>query len=195
MREGDAKRAPRGNEAGSDLPENGSKPVPRGSVAGPVLWENDAGWEQAHVSFRRMEEGDVGQAAGIERQLFSQPWTEQAFLDAMSQDTLFLSAVSGDELVGYCGMYCSFGEGEITNVAVAPAWQGRGIGRRMLGCLLAMARWEGIARVVLEARASNRRAIGLYESLGFRACGIRKGFYEFPREDGIVMERSLLPSA
>ena len=44
-----------------------------------------------------------------------------------------------------------------------------------------------IARIVLEVRASNDSAIRLYERNGFVQCGMRKGFYEFPKEDAYVM--------
>ncbi len=140
------------------------------------------------IFFRRMEEKDIGRVADMERTLFSRPWSAQAFSEALRQDSLFVTAVDGEEAVGYCGMYCSYGEGEITNVAVAPRLQGRGIGRKMMEYLIGQARLEGMGRLILEARVSNVRAIRLYESLGFRNCGIRKDFYELPREDGMVME-------
>ena len=137
--------------------------------------------------FRRMEEGDIPAVAKIEQELFSKPWSEQAFLQAMQQDTLFVVVVNRNTIVGYCGMYCSFEEGEITNVAVSHKRQNQGIGRRMLHYLLGQAAQKGITRIILEVRISNANAIHLYESLGFQNCGIRKDFYEMPREDGMVM--------
>jgi len=137
--------------------------------------------------FRRMEEGDIPAVAKIEQELFSKPWSEQAFLQAMQQDTLFVVVLNRNTIVGYCGMYCSFEEGEITNVAVAPERQNQGIGRRMMHYLLEQAAQKGITRIILEVRISNANAICLYESLGFQSCGIRKDFYEIPREDGMVM--------
>lgn len=139
------------------------------------------------LNIRRMELQDIPAVAQIEKQLFSQPWSKQAFQESLREDTLFLTAWFGAELAGYCGMYCSSGEGEITNVAVAPMFQNQGIGRRMLESLLAQARQRGISRVLLEVRISNANAIHLYQELGFQNCGIRKGLYEFPKEDGMVM--------
>ena len=62
--------------------------------------------------------------------------------------------------------------GDLT-VAVAPAWQGRGVGRALFGALLAavQAEYPHVRRVELLARESNARAIGLYESVGFRREG------------------------
>ena len=142
---------------------------------------------EKQIQFRKMETQDIPAIAQIERQLFSRPWSGQSFLEAMQQDTLFIAAVYGNEIVGYCGMYCCLEEGEITNVAVVPASQNQGIGRRMLECLLRQARQKGISRIILEVRISNASAIHLYDKLGFQNCGIRKNLYEMPREDGMIM--------
>lgn len=131
--------------------------------------------------------------AQIERAVFSRPWSRQAFAQSMQHDTLFVVAIKGEAVIGYCGMYCSFGEGEITNVAVIPGEQGAGIGRKMMEYLLAQARDAGISRIVLEVRVSNERAIHLYEGLGFCSCGIRRNFYDMPREDGMVMALDRMP--
>ncbi|TGY96678.1 ribosomal-protein-alanine N-acetyltransferase [Petralouisia muris] len=142
----------------------------------------------AELVFREMDVRDIPEAVRLERQLFSCPWSEQAFLESLNQDTLFVTAQKDSVIVGYCGMYCyAGGEGEITNVAVAPRCQNQGIGRKMMEYLLAQARTRGIIRIILEARVSNANAIHLYEETGFRSCGIRKNLYELPREDGIIM--------
>ncbi len=152
------------------------------------LAKQEAVRQPAQLEIRRMEEQDIPAVARMEQQLFSSPWSEKSFHEALGQDVLFLVAARQDMPVGYCGMYCSQEEGEITNVAVLDAFQGQGIGRRMLGELLRQASVRGIRRVFLEVRVSNSKAIRLYESLGFQNCGIRKGFYAFPREDGMVMQ-------
>lgn len=137
--------------------------------------------------FRQMKAGDISDAACLEQQLFSRPWSEQAFQQALEQDTLFVVVLENNTILGYSGMYCSLPEGEITNVAVAPSRHNQGIGRMLLNYLLNQAKEKGICRVILEVRISNENAIHLYESMGFQNCGIRKNFYEMPREDGMVM--------
>ena len=79
------------------------------------------------------------------------------------------------------------GEGEITNVSVLPGFRGRGISRRLLRMLLREAGERGTRVFTLEVRAGNRPAIALYESLGFRTEGVRRGFYEKPAEDALIM--------
>lgn len=139
------------------------------------------------IVIRSMEAQDIPAVAGLEKQLFSKPWSEQAFLDSLQQDTLFLVALHGSTVAGYCGMYCFSGEGEIMNVAVAPQWQNQGIGHRMLAALTERSQEKKIRRMILEVRVSNTSAIHLYEKLGFQNCGIRKDLYELPREDGMIM--------
>ena len=56
----------------------------------------------------------------------------------------------------------------VSNVAVHPDWQGRGIGRAMLEAALDFARGYGGAWVVLQVRDDNQAARRLYDSLGFR---------------------------
>jgi len=144
---------------------------------------------EEQLRFRKMRKADVPFVEAIERSVFSRPWSEEAFVQAMQQDTIFIVAERHNKIVGYCGMYCSFEEGEITNVAVAPAEHNQGIGRAMMKYLLRQARQNGITRSLLEVRISNKSAIHLYRSLGFENCGVRKDFYEMPREDGMIMVR------
>jgi ribosomal protein S18 acetylase RimI-like enzyme len=59
----------------------------------------------------------------------------------------------------------------ISNVAVHPDWQGRGIGRALMVNSLDYARDYGGAWAVLQVRDRNAVARRLYESLGFRAIG------------------------
>lgn len=143
--------------------------------------------ERERLQFRMMREEDIPAVAAIERMVFSQPWTKRAFADALKQDVIFVVVLKEDTVIGYCGMYCSPGEGEITNVAVLPKEQGRNVGKKLMGYLLEQAQKKGIARMTLEVRISNENAIHLYEAMGFHNCGIRKDLYEMPREDGMVM--------
>lgn len=141
---------------------------------------------------RQMCDEDVPQAAKLEKICFSEPWSEQGFLDGIKQEqNLFLAAVEKQEqnlfLAGYVGMYVAGDEGEITNVAVHPDFRRQGIGKKLLQHLLLMSRQRGISRIVLEVRVSNRAAILLYEETGFSAAGVRKGFYAMPREDALIM--------
>ena len=48
---------------------------------------------------------------------------------------------------------------------------------------------RAIHAFTLEVRVGNAAAIHIYEKLGFVPAGVRKGFYEKPKEDGLIMWR------
>lgn len=137
---------------------------------------------------RAMRSGDVPAVAELEAQIFSQPWSAQGFLDALAlPDTVFLVAEEEHRILGYIGMYLSIDEGEITNVAVAPDARRRGVGQELLLQIKREAKQRAVGRLVLEVRTSNEGAIALYEKNGFSVAGVRKGFYERPKEDAYIM--------
>lgn len=147
--------------------------------------------EQNRTTVRSMSWEDLARVACLEAQIFSCPWSEQGFRDALSMEqAVFLVAARQEEVLGYCGMYCAADEGEITNVAVAPPFRRQGVGGQMMGRMLAISRERGICRVILEVRVSNREAIRFYRKWGFAVEGRRKGFYQLPQEDGYVMVKS-----
>jgi [ribosomal protein S18]-alanine N-acetyltransferase len=78
-------------------------------------------------------------------------------------------------------------EFEILNLAVATAWRRRGAGAGLVHAALERARSAGAKQVYLEVRASNRAAISLYESIGFRECGRRASYYRDPPEDAVLL--------
>lgn len=137
---------------------------------------------------RRMTEADCKKAAELEREIFSQPWSEQGFLDALARkENIFLVAEEAGELYGYLGMYQSLDEGEITNVAVKPDKRNAGIGFLLMQAAMEAAKQQQISQIILEVRVSNASAIHLYKKCGFINCGVRKGFYDFPKEDAYIM--------
>ena len=124
---------------------------------------------------------DISQVAEIERQIFSIPWSEKAFKDSMESDnTIYIVAKEDNNVAGYAGMYLSFEEGNITNVAVNPSGRRKGIGEKIVRDILNRAYEKGVRDVFLEVRETNSAAIALYEKIGFKEEGIRKNFYEKP---------------
>lgn len=140
------------------------------------------------MKVRAMIVEDCPHVAELEKMIFSQPWSEQGFRDALNMErNIFLVAEEDGIIYGYIGMYQSLDEGEITNVAVAPGKRNAGTGRLLMQVAMEQAKQQGITRIVLEVRVSNASAIHLYEKCGFVNCGIRKGFYDFPKEDAYIM--------
>ena len=82
---------------------------------------------------RKMTLEDIQAVAEIETQCFSQPWSEKSFYDSISrEDTIFLVCELKEQVVGYIGMYLSFDEASITNVAVLPSYRKMGIGQKLV---------------------------------------------------------------
>jgi ribosomal-protein-alanine acetyltransferase len=77
-------------------------------------------------------------------------------------------------------------EWEIENIAVAGSARRRGLGTRLLGELLDLARARGADAVFLEVRESNHAARALYEKWAFLESGHRRGYYKDPKEDAIL---------
>ena len=103
--------------------------------------------------------------AQIEKECFSQPWSEQGFLDGTSAAIFFVA--EEPLIVGYIGMYRMPPEGEITNVAVTRKMRKKGCGRELLLRMQLWADEHGIDRIILEVRSGNEPAIHIYRTCGF----------------------------
>lgn len=141
-----------------------------------------------NVIFRSMREEDAAAAAALEAACSREAWSERAFASAACDpNALYLVAEEDGGIVGCCGIWQSFEDGDICNVAVKESCRRRGIGESMLLELMRCAVRNGIRNFTLEVRSGNRAAVALYEKLGFIKEGIRKGFYSNPAEDALIM--------
>ena len=86
------------------------------------------------------------------------------------------------------GLYLSFEEASVTNVAVSPSFRKKGYGEALVTAAKEAVREAGAECIFLEVRQSNEPAISLYKKLDFEELGIRKKFYEHPVEDAIIMK-------
>lgn len=133
---------------------------------------------------------DISQVETIEKQLFSLPWSEKSFLDALrTPENVYLVCEEDGVIAGYCGMWTVFGEGNITNMAVSPDFRRRGIAEQLMNEMERLGRDMGVDVFFLEVRESNDAARGLYEKTGYKNIGVRKRFYERPVEDAVVMSK------
>ena len=140
------------------------------------------------IEYREMTAEDVPFISRLEEETFSMPWSAASFLQMIEkEDARYYVAEEDGKLLGGCGLLLIAGEGNITNVVVAPEARRRGVATEMLTHLLAAGDREGLTAYTLEVRVSNQAAIGLYEKLGFASEGIRPNFYEKPTEDAMIM--------
>jgi [ribosomal protein S18]-alanine N-acetyltransferase len=143
--------------------------------------------------FDALTPADADRCAELESQLFvgDDPWPARAFMaELAAKHNLYVAARADDKLVGYGGI-SRLGrkppyEYEIHTIGVDPAYQGHGIGRRLLTDLLDFA--DG-GVVFLEVRTDNDAAIALYRSAGFVNVGLRKRYYRASGADAYTMRR------
>lgn len=141
------------------------------------------------VEVRRMRRSDVAAVVAIEEEAFSTPWREETFASLIDRPGVeLLTMEDRDEgVIGYAVLWCILDQGELANVAVTPRLRGRGLGAHLLSRVLDVARERGIESLYLEVRASNARAAELYRRFGFTDVGLRRGYYQDPKEDARIM--------
>lgn len=83
-------------------------------------------------------------------------------------------------------------EAEVLTLAVSPASQRRGLGRRLLRAALDGAQARGAIRMFLEAASDNIPALSLYGGAGFKQVGRRPGYYP-GGSDALVLRLDLTP--
>jgi ribosomal-protein-alanine acetyltransferase len=100
-------------------------------------------------------------------------------------------AEEGGAVVGVVAARTIANEAEILNLAIAPAWRRRGIGRGLAEAAMGASRAAGAEHVFLEVRESNAEARAFYEGMLFTQTGRRRGYYRDPIEDALVLSRKL----
>ena len=139
------------------------------------------------IEITRMNESHVCAVAELEKQNFSEPWSENSVRGELTNAlALWLVALDGDEVVGYVGSQTVLGEADMMNIAVAHSHRRQGIAKALVEELI---RQLDANMLTLEVRASNEGAIALYESLGFRQVGLRKNYYRKPKEDALILRK------
>lgn len=142
---------------------------------------------------RCMRADDLDAVHAIERRAYTHPWSMGILRDCLKAGYGCYVFEDGEALLGYGIMSMAAGEGHVLNLCVDPAFQGQGVGRRILVHLLDQARRRDVDTLFLEVRESNAPAIALYHALGFNEIGRRRDYYPAPqgREDALLFARSL----
>lgn len=137
-----------------------------------------------------MDRSHVPQVAALERECFSMPWSETMLEDSLYDSNASFIVAEDEEgnILGYAGLHAVLDEGYIDNIAVEEAARRHGVASALLDVFCRFAE-VNLAFLTLEVRKSNAAAIALYEKHGFQMAGLRKGFYQRPREDAVIMTR------
>ena len=139
-----------------------------------------------------MHESHIAQIAALEQLCFSDPWSENSVRSELSNPlSLWLVAEEEGKAIGYVGSQSVAPEADVMNLAVAPEWRNKGIGRALMTALIAQLHSRGITALFLEVRVGNTPAQNLYRSLGFVEAGRRPKYYVNPTEDALILRKEL----
>ncbi len=155
--------------------------------------------QQLQPRMAPMARRHLGAVLEIECAAYAFPWSRGNFIDSLAADHVCQMLLdSSDTVLGYFVLLPGFQEMHLLNLTVAPAEQGRGLGRFLLGTIVQQCR-DGAARELwLEVRQGNLRAQQIYARFGFDAKGVRRGYYPAPfgnREDAIVMSLKIVTAS
>ena len=145
----------------------------------------------SEITVKKAEHCHVPQIAEIEKESIPQPWSEAAFAAALTDEkAVTLAAFCGDVLCGFITGVYLLDTVDIYSVAVSAEYRGKGVGKRLLEEFFSVLP-DDVQAVNLEVRESNVPAIKLYEKTGFERVGLRKNFYQEPRENAVLMPKTL----
>jgi len=153
----------------------------------PALLRPTVRIAQRDIFIRPMMGGDIESIARIERQSFTTCWNTQAYVTELSNpNAVYLVALYGGRVVGYCGLWVIMDEAHVTTIAVDPSVRGHRVGERLLVEMLLGAQRKGATRATLEVRETNDHAKRLYAKYGFTWVAIRKGYYSDNNENADI---------
>lgn len=131
----------------------------------------------------------LDQVAEIEKICFSDPWSRRMLSEHLENECAATLVAQGEDgtILGYAGLLVVLDEGYITNVAVRPEYRRQGIAGELLGVFRRFAEGNRMTFLTLEVRDSNASARALYAKHGFSEVGVRKNYYDHPKEDAVIM--------
>lgn len=116
-------------------------------------------------------------------------WSMESLRSQMEKaDSRCTVAMIDNQIVGFLAFEQIADEGSIVEVAVRLDHRRKGIARALIESALSD---DSLKEIFLEVRESNISAIRLYESFGFERIGIRKDYYDKPKEDAVMMKKQL----
>jgi ribosomal-protein-alanine N-acetyltransferase len=133
---------------------------------------------------------DLPGVEALQRRAFTNPWGAEAIrweLENTDVARLYVMRDPRGAVVAYCACWKVFDELHINSLAVEESLRRRGLARRLLHEVILDARRSGARTATLEVRQSNHPARLLYEGLGFRVEGVRRDYYQDPREDALIL--------
>lgn len=143
------------------------------------------------LMLRPMSADDVAEVAAMEKECFSDAWSEGLLRDMLKNpyDEAWVMVRRDGIFCGYLNVRFLSGEGELMRIAVKKEFRGHGLSRKLMDQMVKSAKEKEVFDLTLEVRAGNQAAINLYKSYGFKKEAVRRGYYHNPSEDAFIMWR------
>ena len=144
------------------------------------------------LSLLEMKLNDSVRIAELEQEIFTDAWTQTGIEETFVQShSVIVVAEEDSKIQGYCILYVVLDEAEIARIGVTERVRHGGVGSLILQFGEKICKEKGVERLLLDVREGNLPARKFYEKHGFLVDGIRKNFYDNPKEDGVLMSKSL----
>lgn len=139
-----------------------------------------------------MQNHDLTQALIIEGSSYSHPWTKLSFEHELGREvSTCLAAKYNGILVGYLVFWLIRDEIHIINLTLSPEYREIGLAKLLLDYMIEWGRDQNAKKILLEVRASNKRAKHLYQRAGFVMNGRQPNYYQEEKEDALLMARNI----
>ena len=144
------------------------------------------------LTFRDGTKEDVQDIAALEVEVFADAWSSRSIEETLEQNNAFIMVADlNNRLIGYGIVYHVIDEAEIARIAVGEEARRRGGGKGLLDAICVRCAEKRVQTLLLDVRESNMGARAFYEKYGFHEDGIRKNFYDNPKEHAILMSMTL----
>ena len=142
---------------------------------------------------RAMEVVDIQRALQINEECKASNWHEQHFHYEIEENAFshLYVLLENDSIIGFIGFWITFEQCQLTNLAIAKKWQGKGYSKQLMQYMVQVATKAGCEHITLEVRVSNLVAQQLYTHFDFLEVSRRKGYYTDNQEDAIIMVKGL----
>ena len=131
---------------------------------------------------------DISSIVEIENKTNQMPWSKAQFLSSMEVGHYSVVMHKDCDILGFAIYSPIIPESHLLNIAIDSAYQGKGLGDKLLQQIILQNRTIGVKTISLEVRVSNLPAINLYEKRGFHKDAIRPDYYSgSPKEDALLM--------
>ena len=135
---------------------------------------------------------DISAIIAIEQATNETPWTKEQFISSMEVGNYSNVMELKRAVFGFSIFSLIVPEAHLLNIALLHEHQGKGLGRNLLEHTAFQSKTLGAKILFLEVRVSNKKAIRLYESMGFVKDAIRANYYSGKlKEDALLMSLKL----